>query len=86
MAKNMEESVDSTSHRLNEANMVQDYTQYKGTLHKIRIASTENCHLCDRKDTLLHRIAECGNGRYQWELTKKRLAIMLRTDPRWIPE
>ena len=34
-------------------------------LHKIRIAPTENFRLCDRKETLLHRLAECGDGRYQ---------------------
>ena len=78
MTKNMEESVDSPSHRLNEDNMVQDYTRYclyKGTPPQIRIAPTENCCHCDRKDTLLHRLAECGDGLYQWEWTKKRLAI-----------
>ena len=37
-------------------------------------------------DTLLYRLAECGDGRYHWEWTKKRLTIMLRTGPRWIPE
>ena len=58
----------------------------KERLHKIRITPTENCRLWDRNDTLLHRLAECGDGRYQWEWTKKRPAIMLRTDPQWIPE
>jgi len=66
--------------------IIHDIVPTKERLHKIRIAPTEYCRLCDRKDTLLHRLAECGDGRYQWEWTKKRLAIMLRTDPRWIPE
>jgi hypothetical protein len=57
-----------------------------GRLHEIRIAPTENCRICDRKDTLLHRVAEYGDGRYQWEWTRKRLAIMPGTDPRWVPE
>jgi hypothetical protein len=66
--------------------IIHDIVPTKERLHKIRIAPTENCHLCVRKDTLLHRLAECGDGRYQWEWKKKRLAIMLRTDPRWTPE
>jgi len=89
MAKNVEESVHSPSHRLNEDNMVQDIHDIVPTqarIHKIRIAPTENCRLCDRKHTLLQRLVECGDGRYQWEWTKERLAIMLRTGPRWIPE
>ena len=81
--------MDNPSHRLNEDDMVQDYTRYcpsKERLNSIRIVPTEDCRICDRKDTLLHRLAECGNGRYQQEWTKKILAITLRTDPRWIPE
>jgi len=66
--------------------IIHDLVPTKERLHKIRIAPTEICRLCDRKDTLLHQLAECGDSRYQWEWTKKRLAIMLRTDPRWIPE
>jgi len=85
----MEESVDSPSHRLNEDNwykIIHIIVPTKERLHKIRIAPTENCRHCDRNDTLPHRLAECGDDRYQWEWTKKRLAIMLRTDTRWIPE
>jgi len=62
--------------------IIHDIVPTKERLHKIRIVPTENCGLCDRKGTLLHRLAECGDGRYQWEWTKKRLAIMLR----WVPE
>ena len=41
---------------------------------------------CDRKDTLRRRISEFGDGRCEWECTRKRLAIILRTEPRWIPD
>jgi len=37
-------------------------------------------------DTLRHRITERGNGQWEWEWTRRRLAIMLRTEPRWVPE
>ena len=65
--------------------IIHDIVPTKERLHKIHIVPTENCRHCDR-DTLVHRLAECGDGRYQWEWTKKTLSIMLRTDPRWIPE
>jgi hypothetical protein len=53
--------------------------------HNIRIAPTAACSICNIPDTLRRRIMECGNGRFQWDMTRQRLALMLRTDPRWIP-
>ena len=47
--------------------IIHDIVPTKERLHKIRIAPTENCRLCDRKDTLLHRLAEFGDDRYQRE-------------------
>jgi len=35
---------------------------------------------------LHHRLAECGVGQYEWEWTRQLLAIMLRTEPRWVPD
>jgi hypothetical protein len=42
--------------------------------------------MCYVKDTLTHRITGCGEGKGQWTWTRQRLAVMLRTDPRWIGE
>ena len=51
-------------------------------LHKIQMVPTD---LCNKTDTLLHRLTECGEGPTMWEWTRWRLAIILRTDPKYIP-
>ena len=66
--------------------IIHDIIPTNECLYKIRIAPTENCRFCGRKDTLHHRLAECGVGQYEWEWTRQLLAIMLRTEPRWVPD
>jgi hypothetical protein len=44
------------------------------------------CSTCGERDTLMHRITECGEGREIWKWTRKRIAWILRTDPVWIPQ
>ena len=53
-------------------------------LHKIRLAPTDRCKHCEKQDTLPQRLVECGEGIVTWEWTRERIALMLRTDPRWI--
>ena len=52
-------------------------------LHKILMVLTDLCRLCNKTDTLLHRLTECGEGPTMWEWTRWRLAIILRTDPKY---
>jgi hypothetical protein len=66
--------------------IIHDIVPTKERLHKFHIAPTEYCGYCERTDTLRHRLIECGEGRNQWAWTKTKIAIMLRTDPRWIPD
>ena len=66
--------------------IIHDIIPTQERLHKIRIAPTDLCSACPEKDTLRHRILECGAGRHQWAWTRQRVALMLRTDPRWVPE
>jgi hypothetical protein len=66
--------------------VIHDIVPTRECLHNIRLAPTAACSICNMPDTLRHRITECGNGRSQWEWTRKRLALMLRTDPECIPE
>jgi hypothetical protein len=54
-------------------------------LYKIRLNTTDRFRHCDRKDTIQHRLIECGDGALVWEWTRLRLAAMLRTIPRRIP-
>jgi hypothetical protein len=66
--------------------VIQDNVPTKGRLYKIRIASNDTCRECGRTDTLRHRLLECGQGRHQRDWTKQKMAIILRMDPRWIPD
>jgi hypothetical protein len=54
-------------------------------LHKIGLSSTDQCRRCDKKDTIQHRLIECGNGEIVWKWTRQKIATMLRMDPRYIP-
>ena len=54
-------------------------------LHRIKMSPTDVCEECDKKDTLIHRLNECGEGQPMWEWTRKVTARMLRTIPARIP-
>ena len=65
--------------------IIHDIIPTQEILHKI-IAPTDLCSACSEKDTLRHHILECGAGRHQWAWTRQRVALMLRTEPRWVLE
>lgn len=66
--------------------VVNDLIATNVRLHKIRIAATEQCQHCGEKDTLQHRLTECGDTKQIWTWTRARMSWFLRTDQRWIPE
>ena len=53
-------------------------------LHGMKMSPTESCKKCG-KDTLIHRLTECGEGHFMWEWTRKVTARMLRTIMARIP-
>jgi hypothetical protein len=53
---------------------------------KIKLSPVEACTVCGERDTLLHRIVECGEGRTIWDWVRSRIATMLRTEPGYILE
>jgi hypothetical protein len=57
----------------------------RARLHKIKMVPTDLCETCNKTDTLQHRLTECGEGPKMWEWTRRRIEIMLRTDPKHIP-
>jgi hypothetical protein len=61
--------------------VIHDIVPTRERLHAIRLAQTDLCPTCHVKDTLTHRITGCGEGNVQWQWTRKRLAVMLRTVP-----
>jgi hypothetical protein len=54
-------------------------------LQIIRIAPTDRCRHCDKKDTLLYRLTDCGEGELIWRWTRYKLSLILRTIPGRIP-
>jgi len=55
-------------------------------LHTIRMTPTDSCRICGNKDTLEHRIVDCGEGEKMWTWTRKKIAQILKTEPGNIPE
>ena len=55
-------------------------------LHRISLADTPLCGNCGSLDTIQHRITDCGAGATIWQWTQRRIAWILRTDPRNIPK
>ena len=47
--------------------------------HRIRIPKTDTCTECGRRDTLEHRLIECGEGTRTWNWTRSRILIYLIT-------
>ena len=57
----------------------------RSRLHNIRLALTDQCEHCNKPDTVIHRLKECGLGPMIWEKTRKLISTVLRTDWRRIP-
>ena len=54
-------------------------------LNKRWLSDSVRCEQYERQETLVHRLAECGEGTAIQEWTRKRLAWIIWTDPRCIP-
>jgi hypothetical protein len=55
-------------------------------LQRINMTASPLCRHCNMVDDLQHRITECGEGHILWDWTKDRLARILRTTGRRIPD
>jgi hypothetical protein len=65
--------------------VIHDILPTKKRLHTIRLTDSALCSTCGERDTIMHRITECGEGREIWEWTRKHIAWIMRMDPAWIP-
>jgi len=65
--------------------VIHDLIPTNTRLHRIRLVDTQDCTLCGKQDTMIHRLTECGEGEEIWEWTRTRLAAINRTDRRHIP-
>jgi hypothetical protein len=61
--------------------VINDIIPTNERLHRIRIAPTDRCRHCDKKDTLQHRLTECGEGELIWTWKRQKLERILRTVP-----
>ena len=66
--------------------VVHDIVPTNERLYAIRLVESGRCRHCDRRDTLIHRLTACSEGMAIWWWTQERLAQLLRTDPRHIPD
>ena len=55
-------------------------------LHRIKMSPTDTCKDCGSKDTLGHRLTECGEGTTTWGRTKSIIASILCTSAANIPD
>ena len=53
-------------------------------LAAIHLTDTSTCSLCRETDTIQPKITECVEGRLIWTLTRARLGMILRMEPRHI--
>ena len=72
--------MDHTAHSLGT------HRTYQRTPAAIQLSDTELCNQCVKTDTLQHRITDCGEGAIIWNWTRARIAVLLRIDPRYIPD
>ena len=61
--------------------VIHDILPTNERLHRIQLVYSDLCRTCGDKDTSMHRLTECGEGKVIWDWTRKRIACMLRTDP-----
>jgi hypothetical protein len=54
-------------------------------LHRIRLASTEGCAAYGQRDSLEHRLIECGEATIMWNWTRSKIANIMRTSATNIP-
>jgi len=54
-------------------------------LHRILMSNTDNCTECGHRDTLEHRLIECGEGIRTWNWTRSRIARIMRSSAADIP-
>jgi hypothetical protein len=66
--------------------VLHDILPTKTRLHAIRLSPSDLCPECNVSDTISHRMVECGGGANLWTLVPQRLSMILRNDPRFIPE
>jgi len=84
----LEKSLDQTSTSsdlMTWYRVIHDIIPKNLRLNRIRMSITNVCTECGQRDTLEHRLIECGEGTRTWNWTQSRIASILRTSAAHIP-
>ena len=65
--------------------IIPDLIPTKVRLAAISLAETNKCDRCAKVDTTIHRLTDCTPSADIWKWTRTRIAAILRTDQRYIP-
>jgi hypothetical protein len=65
---------------------VHDIVPSQDRLHRNHMAATNLCRKCDMVGNLSNRLLECDEGKVMWDWTKGRIAVLLRTTVRHMPD
>jgi hypothetical protein len=65
--------------------VIHDIIPTNARLHKMRIAPTDKCVECGMRNTIEHRLIECGEGQRMWEWTRMKIAMLMPTSMNRIP-
>jgi len=55
-------------------------------LNRMCMSNTDTCTECGQRDTLEHRLIECGEGTRTWNWTQSRIPRIIRTSAANIPK
>jgi hypothetical protein len=66
--------------------IIHDLTPRNARLHKIHLSNTDKCKIFTMTDTLVHRITEFGEGDVTWEWARRKMAMIIRIDLKYIPK
>jgi hypothetical protein len=64
--------------------IVHDIIPTNTCLHAIGISPIDICRICAARDTLTHRLVECGQAPEQWDWMAGRIARLLYMDKKWM--
>ena len=65
---------------------INDILPTQNRLRAINLVKDDKCPRCKNTDSVLHRIIECRDGEIQWAWTRQKIAHILRTEAKHIPQ
>jgi len=79
--KNLQEVWTTDTIRAEWYKVIYDIVPTNVRFARINLSDTDRCCLCGRCDTLIHRLTVCLEMRDIWDWTRRRIGLMLHTDP-----